>query len=101
MTTVHLTQFFTTDSPRMFDECDSLMAELLRREEGDPTVRDAAVSADSAIGVVEVEVSADGESEQDAVQAGLARILAAVTSVVPVNGSPMRVRDHVMEPVAC
>jgi hypothetical protein len=51
--------------------CDHLMAELLRREAQNSSVRDAAVSADAAVGSVEVEVVAEGADEWDAQQAAL------------------------------
>ncbi len=104
MTTVHLTHFFSTQSPAVFDECDRIMAELMRREGGDDTVRDAAVSADAEHGIVEVEVVSDGTDEQDAVQAAVARIRAAVSAVVKIDGDgagAMRQREVTTELVPC
>ncbi|APH01679.1 hypothetical protein IGS73_10570 [Janibacter indicus] len=99
-TTVHVTHFFTTASPHVLDECDLLMDELMELEEADSSVRDAAVSADSDQGIVEVEVLADGYDESDAQRAAVARIRAAVARVVPLRGS-MRQRDVTAEPVPC
>ncbi len=91
---VLLTQYFSTNSPNVFAECDRLMDELIRREEDDPTVRDAAVSVDSGPGIVIVEVVADGEDERSATQAGIARIFASVSSIVELREHPLQERDR-------
>ncbi|WP_346007313.1 hypothetical protein [Janibacter terrae] len=98
--TVHLTHFFSTTSASVFDECDRIMAELVRREDTDGTVRDAAVSADAEHGIVEVEVVSDGVDEQDAVHAAVARIRAAVSAVVEIDGA-MQQREVTAELVPC
>lgn len=101
---VHLTHFFSTTSPRILDQCDLLMDELLDREEADPSVRDAAVSADAVTGVVEVEVIAEGQDERDAEQAAVTRIRAAVASVVRLvddESSSMQQRDVSSQLVTC
>lgn len=93
MSTVHLTQIFATGSPAIFEECDRLMQELLDREQADATVRDASVAADAGIGIVEVEVVADGDSRDDAEQAAVSRIRAAVTSIVRLEGDAAMLRE--------
>lgn len=100
--TVHVTHFFSTTSQSILDECDLLMEELVEREEADPSVRDAAVSVDAEAGVVEVEVLADGDDERDAEQAAIARIRAAVASIVRLEGKPtLRQRDVSSELMSC
>lgn len=103
--TIHVTQFFSAArSRRLFDECDMLMQELLHREELDSSVRDAAVSADASTGIVEVEVVADGSDEDDALQAAVSRIRAAVTTVVQLgedDAGPLRERDRTSQLVCC
>jgi hypothetical protein len=60
------------------------------------TVRDAAVSADAAVGSVEVEVVAEGADEWDAQQGALTRIRASVTAIAKV-GLQLRERDWTVE----
>lgn len=96
MSVIHVTQHFSTHSPDIMDECDELMGELLRREATAPNVRDAAVSADGSLGLIEVEVVADGDGETDAIQAALSRIRAAVSAVVALDGTTTNPRDRAL-----
>ncbi len=93
-TTVHVTQYFSTSSPRIFDECDRLMTSLIDHEETDPSVRDASVSADAGLGLVEVTVVADGATEDEATQSAIARMHEAVASIVTVIDGPLQERGH-------
>lgn len=101
MATVHVTQYFSTTSPAVFDECDRLMDTLVDLEDQDPRVRDASVAADSALGMVEVQVVADGGTQQAATDAALARIHDAVSSVVTAQGAPLLERGHPLTAAAC
>lgn len=94
--TVHVVQHYSTPTPMVMQACDHLMAELLRREAQNSSVRDAAVSADAAVGSVEVEVVAEGADEWDAQQAALTRIRASVTAIAKV-GLQLRERDRTVE----
>lgn len=83
MATVHVTQYFSTASPALiFDQCDALMTALIDREDQDPRIRDASVAADARLGLVEVTVVADGETQEAAAQAALIRVHDAVATVI-------------------
>ena len=100
--TVHVTQFFSTRSPKIFDECDELMELLVLLEEADPTVRDAAVSADAGAGVVEVQVVADGDTPELATERAIKRIGDTVASIVDLVGSRALVeRGHPISTTPC
>lgn len=94
--TVHVVQHYSMQPLSMTEQCDRLMAELLRREAVDARVRDAAVSADASVGLIEVEVVADGADQLDAQQAALSRIRAAVGAVA-LDGLPLRERDRTVQ----
>lgn len=101
MATVHVTQYFSTTSPDIFDECDALMDALIDREDQDSRVRDASVAADAGLGMVEVQVIADGDTQREAMGAALARIHDAVSSVATAAGIPLLERGHPLTTSAC
>jgi len=62
----------------LFAHADRVTEALLELEQSTPALLDSAVSADRRRGVVEIEVSASGQSEDEAVAAGQDAVTAAI-----------------------
>ncbi|MGQ0773354.1 MAG: hypothetical protein ACT4NY_02880 [Pseudonocardiales bacterium] len=76
----------------LFEHADRVAEALLELERSTPALVDSAVSADRRMGIVEIEVSASGQSEdeavttgQDAVTAALRATGAALVTMVPTS----------------
>lgn len=64
----------------LFEFADRVTEALLELELSTPTVLDSAVSADRGQRVVEIEVSASGQSEDEAVATGQVAVQSAITA---------------------
>lgn len=65
----------------LFDHADRLMQTLLALEDSTPGLQDSAVSADRGEGVVEIEVSAVADTEDEAIKIGQDAVAAAIRNV--------------------
>lgn len=91
---VQVTGFFRVDSPDVFKQCDLLMEALVDGE--DEHVFDAAISVDTSLGIVTVEVTACGADAADAASKASERVRRALTENVGVpvlEAEPARVEQ--------
>ena len=65
----------------LFDHADRLMQALLALEKSTPGLQDSAVSADRGEGVVEIEVSAVADTEDEAIKIGQDAVATAISNV--------------------
>lgn len=65
----------------LFACADRLTEALLELDTSTPGLQDSAVSVDRGQGIIEVEVSAAGQSEDDAIAIGQAAVEAAIRTV--------------------